>query len=341
EKLGTAHIDLARWCELFVICPATADVLAKAANGFADDMITTTILATEAKVIFCPAMNSAMWAKSIVQKNIASLKACGYEFVNPEWGDLATSTEGRGWGRLAAIPAIVDRIERGLTATTQLAGKKVLVTAGPTREPIDPVRFISNHSSGKMGFALARAAKLRGAEVVLISGPNNLPIPQGVKYVEITTVDELLSACRKEYRKADILLMSAAVSDYQAREVATGKIKKRASRITLELKKSPDVLAILGKEKENCLHVGFALETDNQIANAKKKLKEKNLDLVVLNDPLEPGAAFGGDTNLVSMISKEGDILKLPQMPKKQLANIILDRSIELLRQRQGRAIAI
>lgn len=341
EKLGTAHIDLARWCELFVICPATADILAKAAHGFADDFITTTILATESKVIFCPAMNSAMWAKPIVQENIATLKRLGYKFVNPEWGKLATSAEGQGWGRLAAIPAIVDQIEQSLTTTNELVGKKVLVTAGPTQEQIDPVRFISNRSSGKMGFALARAAKLKGADVVLISGPNDLPVPQGIKYVEITTVDELLSATRKEHKKADILLMSAAVSDYQAREVATGKIKKQASNIVLEMNKSPDVLALLGKEKENCLHVGFALETDNKIANAKKKLKEKNMDMVILNDPLEAGAAFGGDTNVVSIIPKEGKIQTLPKMPKTQLADIILDRSIELLRQRQGRAIAI
>jgi len=182
EKVGTVHIDLARWCDVFLICPATANIIAKAATGLADDVISTSILATQSKVIFCPAMNSVMWEKPIVQQNIAKLKELGYDVVDPEWGKLATNAEDEGWGRLASMQSIVQKVEFVLLATSELAGKKVLVTAGPTREHIDPVRFVTNHSSGKMGFALAEAAKLKGADVVLISGPNNLNKPQRLKF---------------------------------------------------------------------------------------------------------------------------------------------------------------
>lgn len=340
EKLGTVHIDLARWCDVFVICPATANTISKAAVGFADDIISTSILATTSKVIFCPAMNSVMWEKPIVQQNIAKLKELGCDFVEPEWGELATKTEGEGWGRLASIESIVQKLKFALLASEELAGKKVLVTAGPTREPIDPVRFITNHSTGKMGFALAEAARLKGAEVVLISGPNNLNKPQGLKYVEVETAEELQKAVEAEYPGTNILLMSAAVSDYQAKIVSPEKIKKRSSEISLQLKKSSDILAFLGKKKSNCIHIGFALETENGVANATKKLNKKNLDLVVLNNPLEPGAAFGGDTNIVSIINKDKQVETLPKLPKIKVAEIILDKAVEIL-QNDNRAVAV
>ncbi|TDI97727.1 MAG: bifunctional phosphopantothenoylcysteine decarboxylase/phosphopantothenate--cysteine ligase CoaBC [Caldithrix sp.] len=341
EKLGTVHIDLARWCDVFVICPATANIIAKAAAGLADDVITTSILATQAKVIFCPAMNSVMWEKPIVQQNITRLKELGCDFVDPEWGKLATKAEGEGWGRLASIESIVQKLEFTLLATSELVGKKVLVTAGPTRERIDPVRFITNYSSGKMGFALAEAAKLKGADVVLISGPNNLNKPQGLKYVEVETVEELRKAVEAEYEEADILLMSAAVSDYQTKKASAKKIKKTSAEITLQLKRSPDILALLGKKKADCIHIGFALETENGVENATEKLNTKNLDLIVLNNPLEPGAAFGGDTNIVSIINKDKQVETFTKLPKNRVAEIILNKAVEILQDRNRQVIAV
>ena len=341
EKLGTVHIDLARWCDVFVICPATANIIAKAAAGLADDVITTSILATQAKVIFCPAMNSVMWEKPIVQQNITRLKELGCDFVDPEWGKLATKAEGEGWGRLASIESIVQKLEFTLLATSELVGKKVLVTAGPTRERIDPVRFITNYSSGKMGFALAEAAKLKGADVVLISGPNNLNKPQGLKYVEVETVEELRKAVEAEYEEADILLMSAAVSDYQTKKASAKKIKKTSAEITLQLKRSPDILALLGKKKADCIHIGFALETENGVENATEKLNTKNLDLIVLNNPLEPGAAFGGDTNIVSIINKDKQVETFAKLPKARVAEIILNKAVEILQDRNRQVIAV
>lgn len=341
EKLGTVHIDLARWCDVFVICPATANIIAKAAAGLADDVITTSILATQAKVVFCPAMNSVMWEKPIVQQNITRLKELGCDFVDPEWGKLATKAEGEGWGRLASIESIVQKLEFTLLATSELIGKKVLVTAGPTRERIDPVRFITNYSSGKMGFALAEAAKLKGADVVLISGPNNLNKPQGLKYVEVETVEELRKAVEAEYEEADILLMSAAVSDYQTKKASAKKIKKTSAEITLQLKRSPDILALLGKKKADCIHIGFALETENGVENATEKLNTKNLDLIVLNNPLEPGAAFGGDTNIVSIINKDKQVETFAKLPKTRVAEIILNKAVEILQDRNRQVIAV
>lgn len=341
EKLGTVHIDLARWCDVFVICPATANIIAKAAAGLADDVITTSILATQAKVIFCPAMNSVMWEKPIVQQNITRLKELGCDFVDPEWGKLATKAEGEGWGRLASIGSIVQKLEFTLLATSELVGKKVLVTAGPTRERIDPVRFITNYSSGKMGFALAEAAKLKGADVVLISGPNNLNKPQGLKYVEVETVEELRKAVEAEYEEADILLMSAAVSDYQTKKASAKKIKKTSAEITLQLKRSPDILALLGKKKADCIHIGFALETENGVENATEKLNTKNLDLIVLNNPLEPGAAFGGDTNIVSIINKDKQVETFAKLPKTRVAEIILNKAVEILQDRNRQVVAV
>jgi phosphopantothenoylcysteine decarboxylase/phosphopantothenate--cysteine ligase len=341
EDAGIAHIDLARWCDALLVCPATANILAKAASGLADDIVTTTILATRAPVIFCPAMNSAMWANPIVQENVAKLGKLGYGFVEPEWGALATQAEGEGFGRLAATQHILQKIKYTLLGTNELAGKKVLVTAGATREPIDPVRFITNYSSGKMGFALAEAAKLKGAEVVLIAGPNHLDKPAGVKYMEVVTVAEMKAAMFSEYPGTDIVLMAAAVSDYRAKRKFDHKLKKSSKEIMLELESTPDILAELGKKKTAAVHVGFALETENGVKNATKKLHAKNLDLIVLNDPLEPGAGFHGDTNIVTLITPDGAQERQPKMSKFALANLILDKVCRIIQSKHHTVAAV
>ncbi len=330
ELAGVAHIELARWCDVLLICPATANVIGKTANGLADDLVSTTIMATKAPVVFCPAMNSAMWENPVVQANVETLRKLGYEFVEPEWGPLATTSEGEGWGRLASPSRILQKLKQVLYGTRELKGQKVLVTAGATREPIDPVRFITNYSSGKMGFALAEAAKLKGAEVVLIAGSNQLQPLEGVRYLPVNTVEEMKSVIDKEYKNADVLLMAAAVSDYRPKQRSSRKIKKSAPTLTLELEKTPDILAELGKQKRRCIHVGFALETDNGVANATQKLHAKNLDLIVLNNPLEPGAGFVGDTNVVTLISSDGEIEKLPKLPKSTIADAIIERVIKI-----------
>ncbi|MFQ5602007.1 MAG: bifunctional phosphopantothenoylcysteine decarboxylase/phosphopantothenate--cysteine ligase CoaBC [bacterium] len=330
EKVGVVHIDLARWCDAFLVCPATANILSKVANGVADEMVSTTIMATKSPVIFCPAMNTAMWENALVQENVEKLLKHGYEFVDPEWGEMATQAEGEGAGRLAETSHILQKLKYILFASKELDGKKVLVTAGATREAIDPVRFISNHSSGKMGFALAEAAKLKGAEVVLVAGATQLPKPYGIKYRQVTTVDEMKQAVEEEYQNTDILIMAAAVSDYKPATISNHKIKKSDSKFQLHFQKTPDVLADLGKQKLNRIHVGFALETENSVANATKKLHAKNLDLIVLNNPLEPGAAFASDTNIVTTIDREGTVEKKPKMPKSEVAEIIMDKVCHL-----------
>lgn len=326
ETEGISHIELARWCDLFVICPATANMLAKLATGFADDMLSTTLLATKAPIIVCPAMNSAMWEKEIVQSNVTKLKDLGYHFVYPEFGALATSTEGEGWGRLAAIDAIIYKVQLVLLGSEELAGRKVLVTAGPTREAIDPVRFITNYSTGRMGFALAQAAAQMGADVCLIAGPNQLAKPRVKNYIEIVSMQDLHKAILSEYDNCDVLLMSAAVADYRPKTVSRHKLKKGQGPFSIEMERNPDILSELAAIKGERVHVGFALETQNEVENARKKLESKNLDFIVLNNPLEAGAAFAGDTNIVSIINRDGDVEEWPLMSKQQVAERILRR---------------
>ena len=332
EEAGIGHIELARWCDVLVICPATADVLGKVANGLADDLISTTVMACQKPVIFCPAMNSAMWANPIVQQNVTRLREHGYRFVEPEWGALATTSEGEGWGRLAALERIVAAVRYSLDGTRELEGKKVVVTAGPTVEPIDPVRVLSNRSSGKMGYALAEAARLRGAEVTLVSGPTTLTPPEDVRVVPVQTVAEMQQAVEAAYADCDILIMAAAVSDYRPRKALPRKLKKSQKTFALELEKTPDILLELGRKKGGRIHVGFALETDRHEANAMRKLHSKNLDLVVLNDPLQPGAGFAVDTNVVTLISADGARETLPRMSKAEVADAILNRVCALLK---------
>jgi phosphopantothenoylcysteine decarboxylase/phosphopantothenate--cysteine ligase len=341
ELSGITHIDLARWCDALLICPATANIIGKVAAGLADDIVSTTIMATKAPVVFCPAMNSAMWQNGAVRSNVEKLLKLRYEFVEPEWGELATRSEGEGWGRLASNSRIVQKLKQILLSSKDLVGEKVVVTAGATREPIDPVRFITNYSSGKMGFALAEAAKLKGADVVLIAGSNQLSPIEGVKYIAVNTADEMKSAVATGYKNASMLLMAAAVSDYRPKHRSPRKIKKSDDVLTLELEKNVDILAELGKQKADCIHVGFALETDNGLNNATQKLHQKNLDLVILNDPLEPGAGFSGDTNVVTLISSDGTIEKLPKLPKFTIANIILERVSKMRQLKNKHAAAV
>jgi len=341
EAEGTVHLDLARWCDVLLLCPATANLLAKTAAGLADNFVSTTILATESPVIFCPAMNAAMWRKPAVQKNVSCLEEWGYRFVSPEWGELATGSEGLGWGRLAAMPRILQVLRQVLRGTTEWAGKRVLVTAGPTREAIDPVRFITNYSTGKMGFALAEAAKRRGANVTLIAGPNHLEKIEGVTHVEIETAGQLKKAIDRAYDQTDLLLMAAAVADYKPQKVASGKIKKDAGDMVLDLKRTEDILAALAKRKQDCVHVGFALETDEGVEKATTKLLSKNLDLIVLNNALQPGAAFGGDTNVVTILSKNQKPEKLPKLSKAEVAEHILDRADAFMTLPVAEAVAV
>ncbi len=329
EATGIVHIELARWCDVLLISPATANVIGKTASGLADEVLSTLIVATKAPVIFCPAMNSTMWANPIVQENIAKLTKHGFGFVEPEWGELASKSEGEGMGRLAGSQRIIQKLKYTLLATGELKGKKVLVTAGATREPIDAVRFITNYSSGKMGFALAEAAKLKGAEVVIVAGANQLEKIEGIKYIEVNTVEEMKDAVNKEYKNSDILFMAAAVSDFKPKQVLTHKLKKTSHEYLLELQTTSDILAELGAKKDECIHVGFALETENGTTNATKKLRSKNLDLIVLNSPLEAGAAFAVDTNKVTIISKDGETEELPLLPKTTVANILIEKLCE------------
>jgi phosphopantothenoylcysteine decarboxylase/phosphopantothenate--cysteine ligase len=272
-------------------------------------------------------MNVHMWENSICQENIQKLRGRGYHFIDPEAGELACGYEGK--GRLAEIPAIVEEI-RHILSPKDLAGEILLVTAGPTEEPIDPVRFLSNRSSGKMGFALARAARLRGARVILVSGPSALPAPSGSKFLPVRTAAEMRGAVLENLAQASVLVMAAAVSDFRPRGTSPEKIKKSNAELTLPLELNPDILLEAGQRKGKRLLIGFAAETANLLANARKKLAEKNLDLIVANDVSLPGAGFAVDTNIVKLIDRCGKVEELPLMSKEDLADRVLDRVLLL-----------
>lgn len=322
-----SHIALADWANLIVIAPATANIIGKIAGGIADDMLSTVLMATKAPVLIAPAMNVHMWENAICQQNIAKLRSLGYYFVEPQVGELACGYEGK--GRLAEIADIIEEI-RIILSPKDFAGEKILVTAGPTEEPLDPVRFLSNHSSGKMGFALARAAIRRGATVTLISGPTHLTPPKKSRFISVKTAREMRQAVLENFPEASILLMAAAVSDYRPQEMAGQKIKKLAARLILELEQNPDILAEVGKTKGSRIIVGFAAETENLLKNAQEKLSQKNLDLIVANDLTMPGAGFGVDTNIVKFLDRSGRVEELPLMTKEELADRILNRIKEL-----------
>ena len=321
-----AHIALAQLAEIFLIAPATANIIAKAAAGIADDMLTTTLLAVKAPIFFAPAMNSAMYENPVTQENIAKLLRLGWHKIDPAAGYLACGTAGV--GRLPEPVDIVGEIEKSLSVSSSLYGRKVLVTAGGTLEAIDPVRFIGNRSSGKMGYAVAKEAARRGAEVVLVAGGTvALPDPPGMRVLHTESALAMREAVLQEAVEADIIVKAAAVADYRPKEAAGQKIKKNAEEITLVLEKNPDILMELGAHKKpGQVLVGFAAETQNLMEYAQRKLTKKNLDFIVANDVTRTGAGFNTETNLVKILSRDGSVEEVPLMGKDALAALILDR---------------
>jgi phosphopantothenoylcysteine decarboxylase / phosphopantothenate---cysteine ligase len=332
QEKEIGHISLADRADLFVVAPATANILGKVANGLADDLLSTTLMATKAPVLFAPAMNVNMWESPVCAANRERLRAFGYHLLEPETGFLACGWEGK--GKLPEPQAIFEESCR-LLAPQDLGGETLLVTAGPTREELDPVRYLSNYSSGKMGYAIARAARLRGARVLLISGPTCLPVPAGVECQQVSSALQMRAATLAHLDAATIVIKAAAVADYRPVQRAATKIKKgKAEELTLQLEKNPDILAELGQKKEGRLLVGFAAETSDLVEHARRKLQEKRLDLIVANDVTVPGAGFEVDTNIVRLLYADGRHEELPQMSKEDLAHRLLDR-ILLLRQAQ------
>ena len=329
EYWNVEHVALAKWADLFVIAPATANILAKMAHGIADDMLSTTVLATKAPVLAAPAMNTGMWTAKATQANVAVLKSRGILFCGPESGMLACGDEGA--GRMSEPEDIVRQIDEILNARKDLAGKKVLVTAGATRERLDPVRFLTNDSSGKMGFAIAEAARDRGAEVTLIKGNTTAPVPAGIRIEEIESAQDLLRVMKKAVPGQDIVIQAAAVADYRPVQVSKTKIKKKAGEgITLQLTENPDIAkAVGGIKKNHQTFVGFAAETDHVKKNAEAKLSAKNLDLIVANDVTRPGAGFNADTNIVTLITHDSSE-DLPMMSKRKVAEAILDKVLSI-----------
>lgn len=324
------HVSLAESADVVVIAPATANFIGKVAAGIGDDLLTTMILATKAPVLICPAMNVNMYANAIVQDNISKLKANGYAFVDPACGELACRSEGV--GRLADLEDILEEVESALTEK-DLAGERILVTAGPTREPLDPVRFITNHSSGKMGYAVAIMARRRGADVTLISGPTSLPVPRGVRFIAVETAREMRDAVLKEMRDATAIIKAAAVADYRPESFSESKIKKKAGPLVLPLARNPDIIAEVGEKKGKRVLVGFAVETDQLVEYAKQKMIQKNMDLIVANDITQAGAGFQAETNIVKILDRQGGAEDLPLMDKKRVADRILDR-VKILREK-------
>lgn len=322
------HIEASADSDVIVIAPATANIIGKIASGIADDLLSSIVMAAEGKVVFAPAMNVRMWENPIVQQNVARLRSLGYGFVEPESGALACGEEGK--GRLAPTDLIVGELEVLLRDTRILSGTRVLVTAGRTEEPIDEVRYISNRSSGRMGHAIASAARDMGATVTLVSGRVSVDAPSGVKLVTVRTAAEMRKAVMTTARKASIVVMTAAVSDFAPARTEKGKISRSAEGLTLRLRGTRDILGELGKKKGKRLLVGFAVEVENEVARAKEKLKKKNLDLIVVNNPLLEGAAFEEETNIVSMIDRKGRVVKLPLLSKYEVAREVLKKALTL-----------
>lgn len=332
--VGVRHVDLAGWADLILIAPATANVVGKIRSGIADDILTTIVISSKAPVLIAPAMNVNMYENPIFQENLSCLGKLGYRFVEPEVGELASGIVAK--GRLAEPKTIVAEAVKLLTRKRDLEGKSIVVTASRTEEPLDPVRYLSNRSSGKMGFAIACEACQRGAKVTLISGPSSLSCPSGVNFVQVKTAKEMLAAVRSAFRKADALIMAAAVSDFSPSAISKEKIKKGEEEILLKLRPTVDILKEMGNKKKNKILVGFSLETEDEIKNAKKKIAEKNLDLIVVNNPSVPGAGFEVDTNQVTLIDKRGTTEKLPLLSKQEVATKMVDKVKLLLRKSNG-----
>ena len=330
QEFNVEHIALANWADAFLVAPATANILAKMACGIADDLLSTTLLAAQAPIIVCPAMNTGMYENPITQDNIKKLADFGVTVMPPAVGVLACGTSGA--GRLPEPQQIVEFVSAFFAKREgDLRGLMVLVTAAGTREPIDPVRFVGNRSSGKMGYAVAQMAAERGAEVLLISGPSALAVPANVKAIKVETTNEMLEACLEAYDKVDIVIKAAAVADYRPRDVADQKIKKKTDdALTVVMDKNPDILKTLGSKKTHQVLIGFAAETQNLLANASEKIIKKNLDMIVANDVTAAGAGFNTDTNIVKLLYPSGEVLALEQMPKVAVANVILDQALKL-----------
>lgn len=332
-----AHISLAQRADAFVIAPATANIIGKIAWGIADDMVSTTVMATKAPVIIVPAMNTNMYENPIVQENMARLKSHGYIFMEPDSGLLACGTSGA--GRLPEPEAIVEMVDFEIGRPKDLKGIKVLVTAGPTREAIDPVRYITNGSTGKMGYAAAKAAAMRGAEVVLVSGPVNIPAPMGAEVVNVTTAEEMYEAVTSRSENFDIIIKTAAVADFRPASVSGDKIKKEAGASEIKLERTRDILAELGKNKtEGQVLAGFCMETRELIESAARKLKNKNLDIIAANDLNTPGAGFAADTNVVTLLFADGRENAELNGSKEEVADAILSEAAELLCKKRGGA---
>ncbi len=327
EEYDIEHIALAERADVVLVAPATANVMAKLAAGIADDMLCCTILATRAPVLLAPAMNAGMWENTITQENVAKLRARGIKIVEPGYGSLACGTEGK--GRLADLEDILTAVRQTLDRKSDLAGRGVVVTAGGTQEPIDPVRLICNRSSGKMGYALAEAARERGAKVTLITAPTALPAPVGVEVLQIQTALQMREAVLSAVPESDVLIMAAAVADYRPATAAKSKLKKEEFPLMqLELIRNPDIVS---EVKGNLIKVGFAAESENVVQNATIKLKNKGLHLIVANDITEPGSGFGVDTDRVVLVDSRGKVKELPLLPKSEVAHKILDEVTALL----------
>jgi phosphopantothenoylcysteine decarboxylase/phosphopantothenate--cysteine ligase len=323
EEWEIGHISLADYPDLIVIAPATANIIGKVAAGIADDLLSTAVMASRKPVLFCPAMNVNMYQSEAVKANRALLESRGFIVLGSAAGELACGVEGP--GRLPDTQDILETAEM-ILSPKDLTGEHVLVTAGPTQESLDPVRFISNHSSGKMGYALATVATRRGAKVTLISGPTTLPSPCGVNCVRVRSAVDMRQAVFDHLDEATVIIKAAAVADYRPQSVSASKMKKKERSIGLTLERNPDIIAEIGRIKGKRILVGFAMETENLIENAVAKLHEKNMDLIIANDLCSPGAGFQTDTNIVKIIDSSGDVESLPLMDKKEVANRIFDK---------------
>jgi phosphopantothenoylcysteine decarboxylase/phosphopantothenate--cysteine ligase len=328
DDASIRHIDWAEQADAVVIAPATANIIGKLANGIADDALSTFMMAVTCPVVICPSMNTHMFESNAVQRNLEILRSDGYFVINPEFGSLACGTTGP--GRLPEPHDILDRTVFYLTPK-DLEDKRILVTAGPTREPIDPVRFISNPSSGKMGFAFAKAAEYRGGKVTLITGPTNLLDPNNVAVIRVNTAKEMALAVFENMENSDIIIKTAAVSDYRPKNHAEQKLKKEKDELVLSLERTQDILKEIGRNKKERILVGFAAETERLERHAEQKLAEKNLDIIVGNIVGQPDSGFGADTNTVTLFYKDGTKENLPKMTKDDVANILLDRILKIL----------
>ncbi|MBU7008452.1 bifunctional phosphopantothenoylcysteine decarboxylase/phosphopantothenate--cysteine ligase CoaBC [Phosphitispora fastidiosa] len=326
EKWEVKHISLADRADLLAVVPATANIIGKVSAGIADDILSTVIMATKAPVLFVPAMNVHMYENPVFQSNLKKLASYGCRFLEPDVGGLACGYEGK--GRLPGLDIIFEEIAGLVSKSGDFSGKTFLITAGPTREYLDPVRFLSNGSTGKMGYAIAGAARSRGARVILVSGPVNIPAPQGVEHIPVLSARDMFAAVKEHYQEADIIVKAAAVADYSPKESFANKMKKGPGDLEVIFERTPDILHYLGENKGKQVLVGFAAETDNVVENAIKKITAKNLDLIVANDITQRGAGFGTDTNIVKLIYKDGHMEQIDKMAKEEVAHRILDRLI-------------